>query len=133
MKYQPRLDLPEAHLLAEKLGLRWERFLSEYTDPRWPGTESFLIRQDNDVCLFFKPSGDHKQSLCVIHPFKPACCRNWQSGLDKPECRHGLQSIWGLNVDSSGQVSGEPGKLAELNQFIQRENQSQNSLCEESF
>jgi hypothetical protein len=105
-------------MIAGKLGIRWKDFIRDYTDPRWPGTESFLLRKNNGICLFLKASTDKKQNLCLIHGFKPSCCLEWESGLEQRECREGLKTAWDLTVDSSGQISGTPEKLAEFENFI---------------
>jgi Fe-S-cluster containining protein len=110
-KFQPRIDLSEAHIICDKLGLTWERFLTEFTDPRWPGTLSLLIRHINGGCIFLTTSGDGKQSLCSIHDYKPSCCRDWKSGLDRIECQEGLFSKWGLVADSNGRITGTKQNL----------------------
>ena len=104
-------------MIAKKLEISWQQFLDEYTDPRWPGTTSFLIRHNDGGCVFLKLSPDN-QKLCLIHDFKPECCREWTSGLQRPECQDGLKRNWGLIVDSSGTVSGTQNKLEEFERFI---------------
>ena len=118
-KYQPRLSLSEARIIADKLGLSWERFLVQCTDPRWPGTQSFLIRHRKDICWFLHVSVDKKQSLCLIHAFKPACCQNWEAGLTRSECQDGLKAKWGLTVDSSRRICGPQQKIEAFERFIQ--------------
>ena len=118
-RFQPRLELPEVKLIAGKLGISWKSFLQDYTDPRWPGTTSFLLLQNNGVCLFLKSSTDNKQNLCLIHDFKPSCCLDWKSSLERRECREGLKTRWDLAVDSSGRISGSREKLAEFERFLQ--------------
>ena len=88
--FQPQVNLNEAQALAKKLGIKWEVFKAEYTDPRWPGTQTFLLRKENGACIFLKKTPDGL-SLCRIHSAKPSCCSEWQAGLDKPECREGLR------------------------------------------
>jgi Fe-S-cluster containining protein len=118
-KYQPRLSLPEAKTIADKLGLTWEDFLAQYADPRWPGTQSFLIRHHQDKCIFLLNSVDKTQNLCSIHAFKPACCRNWENDLNKAECQEGLKAKWELTVDSSGKIYGSKLKVKAFERFIQ--------------
>jgi Fe-S-cluster containining protein len=113
-KYQPRLSLAEAQLLAQKLGISWEQFKDNYTDSRWPGTASFLLRHQNGACIFLQFSPSSKQKLCLIHDFKPECCLDWQAGWEKPECRGGLQNTWQLTVDSAGRVCGDPERVEEF-------------------
>ncbi len=118
MKFQARLTLAEAHAIAETLGLSWERFREEYTDPRWPGTKSLLIRHYNERCIFLQPSGDTKQFLCSIQAFKPSCCKEWKPGWRQAECREGLKKRWNLTLDESGQVSGNPADIESFQSFI---------------
>jgi Fe-S-cluster containining protein len=82
--------------------------LFEYTDPRWPGTKSFLLKHVDGACIFLKADPSCKQFLCKIHGFKPACCLEWESGLNKQECLKGLLAIWHLTVDASGNLQGTP-------------------------
>jgi Fe-S-cluster containining protein len=105
-KYQARLSLPEARRTAANLEIEWDQFLIKYTDSRWPGTESFLIRHVNGACMFLQSSNNKKQKLCLIHAFKPECCKEWAAGIDKPECRQGLETVWGFEVKPSEQISG---------------------------
>jgi Fe-S-cluster containining protein len=116
--FQPRLSLDEAKAIAAKLNLGWEYFISEYTDPKWPGTQSFLIRKNQDACLFLKTDTVSKQSRCQIHTIKPACCREWKQGLNRPECQQGLKTRWGLVVDTDSQICGTTEQLAELEAYI---------------
>ena len=116
-KYQPRLSLAEARLLTQKLGLSWECFLSEYADSRWPGTASYLLRHRNGACLFLSRSPDSKQNLCLIHAFKPECCRDWAAGPEKPECRQGLKKNWQLTLEPDGKISGDPDKMEAFERY----------------
>jgi hypothetical protein len=110
----------EAQELAHNLQLEWPDFLKEYTDPRWPGTESFLIKHQTGACIFLTSSRDRKEHLCRIHFFKPSCCREWKTGLDRTECRQGLASIWGLTAGPKGEISGSPEKLIQFSNFIKK-------------
>jgi Fe-S-cluster containining protein len=105
-RYQPRLTLDEARDITQKLGINWEQFLGEYADSRWPGTRSLLLKHIDGACIFLQRSIGNKQSLCRIHDFKPACCRDWNADLSNFECREGLKRIRDLKVDSSGAEIG---------------------------
>lgn len=118
-KFQPHLTLSEARDIADKLGVSWENFLEKYTDHRWPGTRSILIRHRDRACIFLTDSSDKKQRLCLIHNFKPACCRDWHSGPERPECREGLKTKWGLTVDAAGHIAGDGPGLKAFEKFIQ--------------
>lgn len=93
-RYQPRISLAEVDSIAKNLNITADQFIKHYTDRRWPGTQSFLIRQANEACLFLKPSTDGKFKLCSIHAFKPNCCLEWQAGASREECQEGLNKGW---------------------------------------
>jgi Fe-S-cluster containining protein len=116
--FQPRISLAEARSIAEKLNLSWEHFVTEFTDPKWPGIQSFLIRHNQNGCIFLNTNPATKQSYCQIHAFKPACCREWKSGLERSECQKGLKSHWDLRVDSDNQICGTKEQLAALKTYI---------------
>jgi Fe-S-cluster containining protein len=116
-KFQPQLSLSEARTLAANLGVSWDRFLADYTDPRWPGTRNFLLRHVDDACIFLGPSEDNSRRLCRIHDFKPACCREWKPGLDHAECREGLKTTWDLIPDGTGKIGGSRGRIEAFRAF----------------
>jgi Fe-S-cluster containining protein len=93
-RYQPRVSLEEVNSIALNLKITAGDFIKKYTDHRWPGTQSFLIRQVNSTCSFLKPSADGKLMLCSIHSFKPSCCLEWQAGANRLECQEGLNKRW---------------------------------------
>jgi len=89
-RYQPRISLTEANSIAGNLNISPDEFIKQYTDHRWPGTQSFLIQHVNSGCIFLKPSEDGNLFLCSIHSFKPDCCLDWQASADREECQEGL-------------------------------------------
>jgi Fe-S-cluster containining protein len=103
------------------LGIAHQQFLDSYTDHRWPGTQSFLLIHRDGACIFLKNVPEKKIRLCGIHSFKPACCLDWEAGINKPECRKGLKDVWDLSVTPSGQISGEPEQLSAFEKAIQEE------------
>jgi Fe-S-cluster containining protein len=105
-------------MIAAKLGVTREEFIDKYTDRRWPGINDFLIRQDGFGCIFLKQSASNKQKLCQIHIFKPQCCLDWQFGKQRQECQEGLRNIWGLTLDSNGNLCGPREKLREFKQYL---------------
>lgn len=121
-KYQPRLSLNEVRNIAHKLGLSLKVFLTEYTDPRWPGTESYILRHNDGACVFLQASADKLQNMCLIQSYKPQCCLEWISGMHQPECREGLRAKWSVSIDSSGNLTGSPQNISRFRQFLQ-------SLC----
>lgn len=92
-KFQIRVNQQEAMQIARKLNILWTEFVTNYIDPRWPGTRSYLLRQVNGACVFLQQVDKSQVATCLIHPFRPESCRSWQAGLDKPECKEGLDNM----------------------------------------
>jgi len=105
-KYQPRLEKSEVVSISGHLGMTEAEFIAEFTDPKWPGEFSYLIKHNESGCLFLTRSSDGVKRLCRIHNVKPDCCSKWEAGLNNPECRTGLQQIWNLSSDENGLISG---------------------------
>ena len=118
-KYQPRLTTQEVKLISKKLGLSFQQFLTDYTDHRWPGTESFLLIHKNEHCVFLDTIPEKGINLCSIHEYKPACCRDWATGLNKPECQEGLKYKFGIRVDSSGKMQASPQQEQQLKKHLE--------------
>ncbi len=123
-KFQPQISLAEAQVLTQKLHISWEIFLQDYADSRWPGTMSFLLKHHDGACIFLTRSSDAKQSFCLIHAFKPACCRDWKAGLENPECREGLQDNWQLTMDSSGEICGPQDRIENFKCYLDTLNEA---------
>jgi len=70
------------------------------------------------MCLFLEKKEGINKWLCRIHDFKPAACREWAAGLEKQECRKGLQRHWGLSVANSGKLTGTSENLAGFLNFL---------------
>jgi Fe-S-cluster containining protein len=104
-------------LIAASLGIRWEQFIAEFTDPRWPGVESYLILHNSDGCIFLTPGNSAVEHLCSIHSFKPQCCRDWQFDIGQPECQEGLKKIWNLTLDSNGQLAGSQADIDDFGEY----------------
>lgn len=113
-KYQPWLNLEEVKHLAGELGLTSQQFISDYTDRRWPGTESFLLIHKDDACIFMQTTPDTHLCLCRIHAFKPTSCRAWAAGTHKSECQAGLKHLLGISVDTSNHLIATPEQLERL-------------------
>ncbi|MFP4641802.1 MAG: YkgJ family cysteine cluster protein [Dehalococcoidia bacterium] len=111
------MNLIEAQRIADGLGLTWDQFLDKYVDQRWPGEESFLLRQINGVCVFLRNESDQK-CTCMIHHFKPSACLEWTASVCRPECQEGLARYWGLTVGQTGQLSGPKEKLGDFISFL---------------
>ncbi len=118
IKFQVRLNLIEAHRIADHLGLPFEVFLERYTDHRWYGPDS-LLRQLDGACVFLVGDTGSKLRNCRIHMIKPQACRDWTPGLDRPECREGLAKHWQLSVNSSGQLEGSEENLQKFHSFLE--------------
>ena len=118
-KYQVNLDLIEAHNLADKLGVEWDSFIEECTDPRWPGTNSLLLKHVNGACIFLRRLDTGRESTCSIQSFKPLSCAEWSCSQYKPDCREGLSKLWGLTIDALGRLKGEAEKIKCFRTFQQ--------------
>ena len=116
--YQPHLDTTESKMIADHLGISLQKFLDDYTDPRWPGTDTHLLLHKDGMCLFLEQKEGKAKWLCRIHTFKPAACREWTAGLYKKECRKGLNRYWGLSVDDSGKLTGSAKDLKSFQTFL---------------
>lgn len=104
-RYQVRMDAAEAARIAGDMGISLERFIEIYTDSRWPGRRSLLLRHHEGRCIFLDMgSRDLGTAACIIHPFKPSSCREWDSSLGNPECRVGLMKISGVFTGQSSEV-----------------------------
>jgi Fe-S-cluster containining protein len=112
------MNMEEAQLISDKLGVNLQYFKSEYADPRWPFDQSILIRHQNGACSFLQINSEKKEALCRIHSFKPLCCREWESRMDRADCKEGLKSIWDLEIDDSGRVVGRSERVAEFTAFL---------------
>ncbi len=117
-KYQVRLSLSEAQRLAGDLGLSWEEWLERYIDKRWPGTQSFLLRQQNRACVFLERTEGARITRCLIHHVRPVSCRKWKASLYRKECREGLLRYWGLTVSPAGKLEGPAERLKDFQSFI---------------
>lgn len=95
-KYQALMNRTEAQQVADGLGISFEEFLDKYTDHRWGGTESFLLRHQGGGCIFLSRDA-HNLATCSINSFKPSDCSAWAADPSKPECQEGAgkQSVSG--------------------------------------
>ena len=118
VRFQVRLSLAEAQSIADELGITRGEFISKYADPRWPGTDSFLLRQDDGACVFLAPETGSKQRHCRIHSFRSLACRDWTPSLYRRECQEGLARYWGLAVSPRGKLRGPGGKIRSWQQFL---------------
>ncbi|MBN1367352.1 MAG: YkgJ family cysteine cluster protein [Dehalococcoidales bacterium] len=115
-KYQVRVTVGEARNIAEKLGINLTEFLRKYTDPRWPGSDSFLFLHQKGSCIFLREKPGSKTTGCAIHTFRPKDCRDWTPGPERPECQCGLAD-WGLTIKDGG-LSGSEEAIRKFNSFL---------------
>ncbi len=115
-KYQVRMTRPEAQTIAGKLGISFKEFLGKFTDPRWPGQDSFLLVHKNGGCIFLNNGPDKKITGCSIHQFRPEDCRAWSPGIDRPECQTGL-GYWGLKAVNED-VTGSEADITKFEAFL---------------
>ncbi len=113
------MNLDEPQVLAKNLGITMQEFVDYYLDPRWPGTESVVIRHVQGKCPFLDQPEGSVFGLCRIHEFKPYCCRQWQAGLDHKECRQGLSRYWGLTIGQDSELIGSPENKLCFQTFVE--------------
>ncbi len=116
-RYQVRLSVSEARRISEKLGLEWEKFCACYTDAKWPGESSLLLRHQGGACVFLKRVAGERTAVCLIHRFKPESCIQWTPGLYRKECRDGLERCWGLKVGEDGRLTGTEEDIMRYKKF----------------
>jgi Fe-S-cluster containining protein len=116
--YQVRIDTSEARLIAEHMKMELFEWIGLYCDPRWHGTQSHLIRHERGACVFLERIRGSKVALCGVYGVRPASCRSWASGVDKPECREGLRRQWRIGVSPEGQLDGTPEALAKFRDLL---------------
>jgi uncharacterized protein len=115
-RYQVLLEPGEADRLAERLGLGLIELKALYADPRWPGTDKFLLRQTATSCPFLTQKD--KEFKCTIHDIRPRACREWSAGLDRRECREGLAACWQLSLNAENEVEGPPAQVEAFRDFL---------------
>jgi len=118
-RYQVLLSLTEACRISGDLGLPLSVFLGRHADQHWPGSENFLLRRCNGACVFLENVEGGNMTRCLIHPFKPYACREWNPSLYRRQCQEGLIKYWGLTVSASGQLEGSEQKLQDFNSFLE--------------
>lgn len=116
--YQVRLSLLEARRIASVMNLTWQEFLDQYTDPRWPGSESFLLCQRNGACVFLEHVEGSAKTSCLIHAMRPSSCCEWLPGLHRRECQEGLAKYWELAVSASGELQGSRDAIEHFKTFL---------------
>jgi Fe-S-cluster containining protein len=117
-KYQAYLESGEAQKIADHLGVSLQKFLDDSGDPRWPGTDTHLLRHKDGKCIFLEQKDGSALSICWIQTFKPIACRQWAASLNKKECRQGLSCYWRLSVDDSGKITGSSEDLQCFDAFL---------------
>jgi Fe-S-cluster containining protein len=89
-RWQPLLTTKDADRLAARLGLATAEFHETYTSSYPFDDEQRLLRQDGGRCVFLTYDQDSR-ATCTVHDARPAVCREWSAGLEKKECRSGLE------------------------------------------
>lgn len=118
-RYQVNLSFGEARNIADKLKIEWDKFINEYTDHRWPGTSTFLLKHKTGACIFLSKTRDGTDETCRIHSFKPSSCIYWTSGIFRKECQEGLVKYWDLTVSVEGELQGQQKQLESFQTFLQ--------------
>ena len=118
-RYQVQLNLSEARRICDGLGLSWYTFLGNYVERRWPGADSFLLRQQDGKCVFLKNTNEPHRTICLIHAWKPSACREWTPSLYRRECQEGLLKQWGLMVTPEGDIRGCDEEIQSFQLFME--------------
>ncbi len=75
--------------ITSYLGITRDEWMQRYDDSRWHYSQYNLIRHVNGACAFLTYEGN--LATCVIQEVKPNCCRDWEPGPDRKECREGIE------------------------------------------
>jgi Fe-S-cluster containining protein len=75
--------------ITSYLGITRDEWMREYDDPMWRYSQYNLIRHVGGACAFLRY--EDGLATCTIQPVKPKCCRDWEPGPDRKECRAGLE------------------------------------------
>jgi len=118
-RYQAQLDLIEARRIADGLCLNWHTFLDNYIEPLWTGADSFLLRQQDGVCIFLKHTDEAHRTICLIHAWKPSACREWTPSPYRRECQEGLLKHWRLRVTPQGKIQGSDERIQRFQIFME--------------
>ena len=111
------LERDELRRLADYLHISAGEFIEKYSDPCWPGTVKYLVRQIEGACPFLR--GDGREFLCFVHKVKPGACRAWAAASSKSECRQGLERYWHLSLDNAGRLAGKPDDVRAFKNFLE--------------
>jgi hypothetical protein len=119
-RFQVRLDLSEARRICDRLGLSWYTFLGNYIEPHCTGSDTFLLRQQDGMCVFLKRTNEPHRTICLIHAWKPSACREWTPSLYRRECQEGLLlEQWGLTVTPEGELQGSDEGIQHFQLFLE--------------
>lgn len=118
-KYDVRISFLEARGIADKLGVRWGEFLYRYVSQDSSNPESFLLRRNGKACVFLENVGNSNMSRCLIHPFKPSACKEWNPSLYRRDCQEGLAKYWGFTVSAFGLPEGPEQNLKRFHSLLE--------------
>jgi len=110
--------LTEARRIADELALTCDEFVDKYVEGHWSGSENFLLRRRNGSCVFLENVEGGKMTRCLVHPFKPHACAEWNPSMYRKECQERLAKYWGLTVGASGRLEGSEQKLRDFDSFL---------------
>lgn len=90
--YQPQVTIKEIEAMAQQFSITPGAFIGSYVTVTNVG---YLLRQEENGCVFLSLEKDTGRTSCSIYAFRPAICRNWRATLSRPQCRRGLVKIQG--------------------------------------
>ena len=117
-RYDVPVRLDEAARLAEFIKVNIKTWLAEYCNPAWPGVRYILLKRVDGRCPFLSNQSEDGTRSCQVHAVRPRACRDWQAGVDKTDCLHGLQELFRLSIDNLGQLIGSQSDIDQFEEAL---------------
>ena len=93
VRNRPRLDGEDLDHIARGLGMNTSNFILQYTEPALRERSGYWLGSNGDGCTFLSWDAGGDESQCMIYPFRPRACREFNPSLSRPECREGLAKL----------------------------------------
>jgi len=108
----------EARRIADALRVSLDASIDRYVDEPPCDPDTLILIQRDGACVFLEHTEGSKVTRCLIHPIRPAACREWMPGLSQRACQEGLTKYWGLKVNPSGQLEGSDQEARDFQAFL---------------